>query len=57
MRMLLSTYGSRRNVEPMVELAVQSRTLSAQVRVCVPPDCAELLDKVGALPAPNGAWR
>jgi vancomycin aglycone glucosyltransferase len=33
----LSTYGSRGDVEPMVGLAVQSRALGAEVRVCVLP--------------------
>jgi vancomycin aglycone glucosyltransferase len=37
MRVLLSTYGSRGDVEPMVGLAVQSRALGAEVRVCVLP--------------------
>jgi vancomycin aglycone glucosyltransferase len=36
MRMLLSTYRSRGDVEPMVGLAVQSRALDAEARVCVP---------------------
>ncbi|WP_217214574.1 glycosyltransferase [Streptomyces sp. AC550_RSS872] len=36
--MLLSTYGSRGDVEPMVALAVRLRELGAQVRVCAPPD-------------------
>ena len=40
MRVLLSTYGSRGDVEPMVGLAVQLRALGAEVRVCAPPDCA-----------------
>jgi vancomycin aglycone glucosyltransferase len=30
MRVLLSTYGSRGDVEPMVELAVQLRALGAE---------------------------
>ena len=38
MRVLLSTYGSRGDVEPMVALAVQLRALGAEVRVCAPPD-------------------
>jgi vancomycin aglycone glucosyltransferase len=44
-QVLLSTYGSRGDVEPMVALAVQLRALGAQVRVCGPPDheFAELL--------------
>ncbi|WP_107500680.1 glycosyltransferase [Streptomyces sp. Ru62] len=38
MRVLLSTYGSRGNVEPLVGLAARLRGLGAQVRVCAPPD-------------------
>jgi vancomycin aglycone glucosyltransferase len=38
MRVLLSTYGTRGDVEPLVALAVQLRTLGAQVRMCTPPD-------------------
>jgi len=38
MRVLLSTFGSRGDVEPMVALAVQLRALGAQVRMCAPPD-------------------
>ena len=33
MRVSLSTYGSRGDVEPMMGLAVQLRTLGAEVRV------------------------
>ncbi|MER6952213.1 glycosyltransferase [Nonomuraea sp. NPDC000554] len=38
MRVLLSTYGSRGDVEPLVGLAVRLRELGAEVRVCAPPD-------------------
>ena len=38
MRVLLSTYGSRGDVEPMAGLAVRLRALGAEVRVCAPPD-------------------
>ncbi|MGH3311429.1 MAG: glycosyltransferase [Streptomyces sp.] len=38
MRVLLSTYGSRGDVEPLVGLAVRLRALGAEVRVCAPPD-------------------
>ncbi|GLV77693.1 glycosyl transferase [Streptomyces hygroscopicus subsp. hygroscopicus] len=38
MRVLLSTYGSRGDVEPLVGLAVRLREFGAQVRVCAPPD-------------------
>ncbi|MEA2783541.1 MAG: vancomycin aglycone glucosyltransferase, partial [Rhodospirillaceae bacterium] len=49
MRVLLSTYGSRGDVEPLVALAAQLRALGAEVRVCAPPDeeFAELLAGVG----------
>ena len=43
MRVLLSTYGTRGDVEPVVGLAVRLRALGAQVRVCAPPDFTELL--------------
>jgi UDP:flavonoid glycosyltransferase YjiC (YdhE family) len=48
MRVLLSTYGSRGDVQPMAGLAVRLRALGAEVRVCVPPDedFAELLARV-----------
>ena len=56
MRVLLSTYGSRGDVEPMVALAVQLRALGAEVRVCAPPDeeFAELLTGVGVPLVPVG---
>ena len=54
MRVLLSTYGSRGDVEPMVGLAVQLRALGAEVRVCAPPDFAELLAGVGVPLVPIG---
>jgi vancomycin aglycone glucosyltransferase len=38
MRVLLSTYGSRGDVEPLVGLAVRLHALGAEVRVCAPPD-------------------
>jgi vancomycin aglycone glucosyltransferase len=57
MRVLLSMYGSRGDVEPMVRLAVHSRALGAEVRVYAPPDCAELLSRVGVPLAPIGVWR
>jgi vancomycin aglycone glucosyltransferase len=55
-RVLLSTYGSRGDVEPMVGLAVRLRALGAEVRVCAPPDkeFAELLAGVGVPLVPVG---
>lgn len=38
MRVLLSTYGSRGDVEPLVALAVGLRALGARARVCAPAD-------------------
>jgi vancomycin aglycone glucosyltransferase len=55
-RVLLSTYGSRGDVEPLVGLAVRLRELGAEVRVCAPPDedFAELLAGVGVPLVPVG---
>ncbi len=60
MRVLLSTYGSRGDVEPLVGLAVQLRALGAEARVCAPPDeeFAELLTGAGVPLVPFGQpWR
>jgi hypothetical protein len=40
-RVLLSTYGRRGDVEPVVGLAVPLRAFGAEVRVCASPDWAE----------------
>ncbi len=55
-RVLLSTYGSRGDVEPVVGLAMRLRELGAEVRVCAPPDeeFAELLAGVGVPLVPVG---
>ncbi len=60
MRVLLSAYGSRGGVEPVVELAGRLRALSTQLRVCAPPDCAaaegcDALVAPGVVPA--RVWR
>lgn len=54
MRVLLSTYGSRGDVEPIMGLAVRSRELGAEVRVCAPPDFAGLLAGIGVPMVPVG---
>ena len=46
--------GSRGDVEPLVALAVRLRALGAEVRVCAPPDFAELLARVGVPLVPLG---
>jgi vancomycin aglycone glucosyltransferase len=54
MRVVLSTYGGRGDVEPLAGLAVQLRALGAEVRVCAPPDCADRLAEVGVPLVPVG---
>ena len=54
MRVLVSAYGSRGCVEPVVGLAVPLRALGAEMRVCAPPDFAELLAGVGVPLVPVG---
>ena len=54
MRVLLSTYGSRGDVEPMAGFAGALRALGAEVRVCAPPDFADLLARVGVPLVPAG---
>jgi vancomycin aglycone glucosyltransferase len=48
-RVLLSAWGSRGDVEPLAGLAVRLQELGAEVRVCAPPDeeFAALLAGVG----------
>jgi vancomycin aglycone glucosyltransferase len=41
MRVLLSTIGSRGDVQPIVALALQLRELGQEVRICAPPDFGE----------------
>lgn len=54
MRVLLSTYGSRGDVEPLAGLAVALQALGAEAVVCAPPDqeFAGLLARVGVPLAP-----
>ena len=54
MRVLLSTWGSRGDVEPLLGLAMALRELGAEVRVCAPPDFADLLARVGVPMMPAG---
>ena len=54
MRVLLSTWGSRGDVEPVLGLAAQLQELGAHVRVCAPPDFTELVSRVGAEMVPAG---
>jgi vancomycin aglycone glucosyltransferase len=54
MRVLLSTIGSRGDVQPLVALALQLRTLGQEVRLCVPPDFHDWVDGLGIPVAPIG---
>ena len=47
MRVLLSTIGSRGDVQPLVALALQLKTLGNEVRLCVPPDFRGWIDSLG----------
>ncbi|MET9831898.1 glycosyltransferase [Streptomyces sp. NPDC006385] len=55
MRVLLVTYGSRGDAEPMAGLAVALRALGAEARACAPPDFAELFAGVDVPMAPIGS--
>jgi vancomycin aglycone glucosyltransferase len=60
MRVLLSTYGSRGDVEPIVALAVQLHALGAEVRMCAPSDTefTELSTREGVPLVPfDKPWR
>lgn len=54
MRVLLTTYGSRGDTEPMAGLAVALQALGAEAVVCAPPDpeFIDLLDRAGVPFAP-----
>ena len=54
MRVLLSTYGSRGDAEPMAGPAVQLGAFGAKVQVCSLPGFAELLASVGVPLVPIG---
>ncbi|MFI8517601.1 glycosyltransferase [Streptomyces sp. NPDC085481] len=54
MRVLLMAYGSRGDVEPLVGVAVRLRALGVDVRMCTPPDFAELFEAVGLPLVPIG---
>ena len=47
MRFLLSTIGSRGDVQPLVALAMELRALEQDVRFCVPPDFQNWIEGLG----------
>ncbi|MGK3208862.1 glycosyltransferase [Amycolatopsis sp. MEPSY49] len=53
-RVLLSTYGTLGDVEPLVALAVRLRALGVDVRMCVPPDLVDRIAGLGIEGVPVG---
>src|SRR5262245_62152669 len=47
MRILLSTIGSRGDVQPLVTLGLQLQELGQEVHMCVPPDFREWIEGLG----------
>ena len=54
MRVLLSTIGSRGDVQPLVALASQLKALGQEVRLCVPPDFRDWIEGLGIPVTPIG---
>jgi len=54
MRILLSTIGSRGDVQPLVALGLQLKELGQDVRMCVPPDFREWIEGLGMTVTPIG---
>lgn len=54
MRVLLSTIGSRGDVQPLVALAVRLRELGQEVRLVAPPDFREWIEGLGFEVTPVG---
>jgi vancomycin aglycone glucosyltransferase len=54
MRVLLSTIGSRGDVQPVVALALHLRELGQEVRICAPPDFGEWIGTFGIPFVPVG---
>ena len=54
MRVLLSTIGSRGDVQPLVALASEVRALGEEVHLCVPPDFRDWIEGLGMAVTPIG---
>lgn len=54
MRALLSTIGSRGDVQPLVALAIELRVQGVTVQLCVPPDFREWIEGLGFGVTPIG---
>jgi vancomycin aglycone glucosyltransferase len=53
-RVLLSTWGSRGDVEPLLGFALALEELGVEVRLCAPPDFSDLAARVGVEMVPAG---
>src|SRR5689334_7146982 len=47
MRVLLSTIGSRGDVQPLLALALELHAQGHQSRICAPPDFRDFVEKAG----------
>lgn len=54
MRILLSTIGSRGDVQPLVALGLRLKALGQDVRLCVPPDFQDWIEDLGLPVTPIG---
>lgn len=54
MRVLLSTIGSRGDVQPLVALGTQLKALGQEVSFCVPPDFRDWIEGLGMAVTPIG---
>jgi vancomycin aglycone glucosyltransferase len=54
MRVLLSTIGSRGDVQPLVALATRLRMAGLEARLCVPPDFRDWIESLGFPVTPIG---
>jgi len=54
MRILLSTIGSRGDVQPLVALGLKLKELGQDVHMCVPPDFREWIEGLGITVTPIG---
>src|SRR3954447_14533564 len=54
MRLLLSTIGTRGDVQPLMALALQLRALGHEARLCAPPDFRDAIEGLGIPFTPVG---
>jgi len=59
MRVLLTSWGSRGDIQPLAALALRLRELGAEVRACLPPDeeFVTLFARVGVTPSRSAPRR